>query len=245
MIGNLDTEGFVFGKYSTADFDMHVERYPKIIGPARRMEDIVIPGRTGVLHIDEGAYDNYTQEYEVYYHGFNSAPVLAHKIKEWLLTSAGYQRLIDAYDSEHYRMAVYRGPLDIANQLNRYGRATIAFDCCAKMFLRTGEHPVTLADECEIFNPTSCPADPLITVYGTEGGELHVGGTTVQILAITDEISVDCESMNAYRKVGDVLENMNGNIFAQEFPKLHAGSTNISWSGGITKVEIIPRWWTL
>ena len=31
----------------------------------------------------------------------------------------------------------------------------------------------------------------------------------------------------------------------REFPKLVPGSNTISFSGGITSVEIIPRWWTI
>lgn len=247
-ISAISDNGFSFGANSTWDFNAHVEKYPAIKGPLRRRETIIVPGRTGALHLDEGAYDNYIQPYEIYFHDTlneESAPALAHKIKEWLLTPSGYQRLMDVYDPDHYRLALCTGPLDMVNQLNRYGRVTVEFDCCGKSYLVSGEQPLTLTAAATIQNPTGCPALPMITVYGTEPGELYVGGTTIGILSITDEITIDCETMNAYRQVGDVLENMNGNISAAVFPTLPAGGSTISWSGGITSVNIIPRWWTL
>ena len=44
-----------------------VERFPNQPGPSRRYEAVQVPGRNGDLLIDSGAYNNYTQNYEVYF----------------------------------------------------------------------------------------------------------------------------------------------------------------------------------
>ena len=60
-----------------------------------------------------------------------------------------------------------------------------------------------------------------------------------------EDITLDCEDMDAYRVADGLLVNCNGLIYAPEFPVLQPGENVVSWSGGIDHVEIIPRWWTL
>ena len=44
--------------------------------------------------------------------------------------------------------------------------------------------------------------------------------------------------MNAYK--GDLLQN--NKMLTGTFPKLAAGVNDISWTGDVSKIEIIPRW---
>lgn len=37
----------------------------------------------------------------------------------------------------------------------------------------------------------------------------------------------------------------NETILSDDFPELPEGKTQITWTGGITAVEVTPRWWTL
>ena len=63
---------------------------------------------------------------------------------------------------------------------------------------------------------------------------------------MTDQLTLDCELQTAYRQIGDSApENMNSCIYAPSFPVLGKAVTKISWTGGVTKVDIIPRWWTI
>ena len=51
----------------------------------------------------------------------------------------------------------------------------------------------------------------------------------------------NCETHNAYNASGFCNET----ILSDDFPELPEGKTQITWTGGITAVEVIPRWWTL
>lgn len=238
--------GFTFGDRSTWEFDMHVEKYPRISVPKRKMQTYTVPGRNGDLHVMEDAWENYTQPYEVYFHGKLPAPEQAHAIVAWLFGPAGYRRLQDAYDPNHYRMAICKGPLDIENKLNKYGRCTILFDCAPQSYLLEGEAAVSFSVPDRLFNPTMFPAQPIITVYGTGAGTLTVGSVVVDIKEITDPIILDCGRMQAYSQPGEGAPvNRNGSIYAPVFPVLSPGENVIAFAGGITKAEIIPRWWTL
>ena len=97
-----------------------------------------------------------------------------------------------------------------------------------------------MRESTTLLNPTNQPAKPIITVYGTGPGVLTVGGTQCRILELSDYITLDCENETARRETA----NKNSAVSVAEFPTLE-GSTGVSWEGGIDRVEIEPRWWTL
>lgn len=239
-------DGFTFGNRSTWDFDMHAERYPRQVAPVRKMKTFSVAGRNGDLHVMEDAWENYPQPYEVYFHGDTPTPEQAHAIKAWLMGTGGYQILKDVYDPKHYRMAIYKGPLDIENKLNKYGRCTISFDCAPQSYLLDGVYPVTFTAAGTLHNPTAFDALPIVTVYGNAAGTVTLGAVTVDIKEISDPIILDCELMNAYSQPGEGAPvNQNRSIYAPKFPILSQGLNPVAFTGGITKIEIVPRWWTL
>lgn len=108
-------------------------------------------------------------------------------------------------------------------------------------FLKIGEIPMTLTAPKTIHNP-GMEALPLITVYGTGAGSVTVGGVTVDIKSLDEYVILDCDTQNAYR---GILENKNNTISAPEFPTIPPGESRVGWTGGVERVEIVPRWWVL
>ena len=237
--------GFSFAGKSTSDFNMLVERRPVQKGPARKRTTFSIPGRNGDLHYVQDAFENYQQPYECGFRGEKPTPEQAHAIKMWLFSSGAYQRLEDVYDPDCFRLASFVGPLDIENQLNKIGKCVVTFDCAPQSFLKSGENVVSFTSAGELQNDYF-PALPLITVYGSGDGTVSVGDTVVKIIGQTDTIVLDCDLQNAYHETGEgVKENRNSYISAPSFPKLLPGVNAISWTGGVERLEIIPRWWTI
>ena len=54
---------------------------------------------------------------------------------------------------------------------------------------------------------------------------------------------IDCELEDAYKD----SVNKNGCLILSggEFPVLQPGTTGIIFGAGVTKIELIPRWWCL
>ena len=226
---------------SSDDLGVVVERFPALNGPSRRLEAVQVPGRSGDLLIDRGAYDNYTQVYDVYFYaGRDRAPAGARAVRAWLQGPIGYQRLEDSYDPNYYRMAYYAGPSDIENAMNQFGRATVSFTCKPQRWKKSGEYPIPCASGMHLHND-GFPALPLIKVSGTGAGSLTVGSVTVAIHSLDGYVMLDSDTQNAYK---DTL-NKNSTISAPEFPVLQPGENVVSWTGGIAAVEITPRWWTV
>lgn len=226
---------------SSDDLNVFVEHFPSQSRAAKKYSRISVPGRNGDLIFEEDSFENEIQPYEIYISAKEQKlPFAARKVSEWLFSAKGYQRLVDSYDPDVFRLAFFSGPLDVENILNMFGRATIEFDCKPQRFLVSGEEETRYFAAAKITNPTAFTALPLITVYGNGTGALNIGGTVVNFLSIDESIDLDCETQNAFKGV----TNLNNTISAPEFPKLFGGENEISWSGGIESIRITPRWWT-
>lgn len=228
---------------SSDDVHVVVERYPSVELAGRKLDTQSVPGRNGDLLFPQNAYQNYVQSYEIYVSAERvRLPRAMREVANWLCGPAGYQKLEDSYDVETYRRAYFAGPLDVESVLHRFGRATIEFNCQPQRFLRVGDLAVQAAQGQVLLNPTAFAALPLITVTGTGAGTLTVGDVTVTINSMPRGVIVlDSDTQNAYYGAF----NLNSTISAPEFPTLPAGESVVRWTGGITSVEIIPRWWTL
>lgn len=211
----------------------------------RDVEVFSVEGRNGDLVVDKGRYHNVTVKYPISI--ARKFPENAAALRAFLGSLRGYKRIEDDYHPDYYRLGYFTGPVEYAvGHLSRFGEATLKFNCKPQRFLIDGETAVSFQEPSHLINHTNEIALPLITVYGTGPGEVTVGGVTVDILALEDQIALDCEIQSAYRKMGDAPpENKNGAVAAPTFPSLNPGINAISWTGEITKVEIIPRWWTL
>lgn len=220
-----------------------VEKYPQRPIPKRKAEKFSVPGRSGDIVALEDAWENIRQRYEIYVSAEGDGlPIVAAAAARWLM-QPGYGRLEDEYDRDVFRLAAYLGPVDLENTLNKFGRAEIDFDCDPRRFLKSGALPVAMTNGGKLSNPTGFTALPLIRISGSGAGTVTVGGTTVS-LTETDGVTLDCQEQDCTRTVGSVVSNFNS-VMTGSFPRLGTGVTAISWTGGVTGVEITPRWWML
>lgn len=233
----------IYNGRSSREIGLEVETFPIYQTPKRSYEKIHIPGRNGDLLIDNGSWENTERTYQIaigsyqrmYYEMMNA-------VSEWLHSAISYARLEDSYEPEYYRLAVYLEEVSMSNLFNRAGRATISFDCKPQRFLKIGDRVITLTTSTKIQNPTGFVSLPIITVYGSGSGTLVVGDYTVQISNIGNQIVIDSEIQDAYwnqTNKNSVISVPNG------FPQLDVGLTSIGFSGGINRVEVIPKWFTL
>lgn len=230
---------FTYNGTPASDFGLIVEHRPAYVFPKRVIESINIPGRSGNLLFDTGAYNNVAVTYQCAWKGAVRAN--ARDIAAWLY-QRDYCELEDDYDPLYFRKAIYVSPLSVTDVLNAAGRANITFDCKPQRYLKTGKTETTYSSSTTLSN-TGEDALPIITVNGSGNGVLSVGGSTVSITGIGTGIIIDSETMNAQTMNG---QNANNKIeVAGGFPVLSNGSTTISWTGGITSIKVIPNWWTL
>lgn len=231
---------FVFNGKSSRDFLVNISGEDTWRKPAPIMEAVTVPGRNGQIITFTGAYENVEVPYHCGIGGAFDARYTS--FINWLLSSPGYHRLEDSYHPDVFRLAAVSSLGDPAlTKLNRSGEFDIAFNCKPQSFLKTGEKKLTFTATGNLYNPTLYEAKPLIRVYGT--GTLVIGSEQVTITSANGYTDLDCELEDAYRD----SDNCNGNIqlYGDHFPVIPAGKHGVSFTSGISRVEIVPRWWQL
>lgn len=213
--------------------------------PKPRVETIPIAGRNGDLHRYDGSYDNITGEAECYVAGLgvHSGKVsdMVARTNAWLLNKAGYRRLETSYEPYIYRMARVVAGAVLDARLNRVAPFSLLFDCKPQKYLLDGEQvtPIRVSGN-KIYNPTIFESKPLLRVYGNGNGTITIGEHVVSLQSISEYVDIDCELMDAYKGTSSKNRYMVG-----DFPTIAGGAVVVSWSGGVTGIDITPRWWML
>lgn len=236
---------FTFGGVCSREYGVFLEDVKIGNTPKRDVSFQEIAGRSGDLIMDNNRWHNVEVTYCCV------IPVaFAPKFEEFrgkLLCLSGYQELEDTIYPQVFRLGIITEPIKPeVMRRNDTGRFEVTFNCKPQRFLHEGTWAHEFTEESGLYNNFGHAAKPLITVYGTGPGTLTIGDATVEIKALEDQITLDCEMQNAYRQVGDAaVENKNSDIYAPEFPQLKSGLNAVSWTGDITEVHIVPRWWII
>lgn len=233
---------FTFNAENSDKYSVLVENYPKWSIPNRIYNEVTVPGRSGTLKFDTGAFANVPQPYDVAIIAKDGDfETKVHEFISWLNSASGYLRLEDTHSPDTYRMGCFTGnSAEIENIFNELGRATINFDCKPFRWLKSGETAVTIsATNTQITNPTKFASKPLIKVIGSAAGTITIGNVQMSIKTLADYIYIDCEEQNIYRQTS---ENMNSCVALGEFCTIPSGASSVYFDGGITSLEITPRW---
>lgn len=204
--------------------------------PSRSVDMISVPGRNGDLLVDNGNYNNTTASF-----GIIITKDIQHntdKLKYLLYSQKGYQRLYDSDLNGFYRMAAFNNGFDLT-EIDA-GVIHIEFDCKPFKYDILGEKAVVFNGEGSLYNKYFEPSRPIITAFGSGQGNVYIGNQTISISDIDEYVTIDAEMQDAFKGA----ENKNNTINTADIV-LVPGNNGISFSGGVTGVEIKPRWVTI
>lgn len=230
-------DDFLLDGWSARDHGVHFQKEIAFSEPTPNVENIKVAGRSGDVLIPDGSFNNVTGTVKCYCLDKDVAFVVT-AVNEWLLKDTGYRRLETFVEPDYFRLARVKHGVNLEPRMNHMNPFTLDFDCKPQKYLKSGEWEKVFTASGKLFNPTPFPALPLITLHGSGSGSVTVGSYSISTTNC-NELVLDCEEQEAYRET----TNANGTITGT-FPKLESES-NISFSGGVTSVTIIPRWWTL
>lgn len=206
-------------------------------------EQIAIPGRDGTVTRSNNRFKPVVISYDISWQNkYNRTEQRARAVKAWLCGDPRSGILSDTYDPNYFRKARYNGPADIENYLLRAGRVTVSFTCHPFKFSYLGQQSVSIGQSGDsLVNPEAFTARPYMRVSGASGS-LYVNNETIIFRSIDGYTEIDSEARQVFK--GSV--NKSGTVqMGADFPVLKPGENVIQWDGGITQVEIIPRWCTL
>lgn len=231
---------FIYNGRSSHDFSLILSGEDTWRKTVPDLERTSIPGRNGDLLLSNRRYSNVDLTYHV---------GIKRDFKEnygafmnFLLNDPGYHRLEDSYHPEYYRMAVMQS--EVSPKMgahNHDGTFDVSFSCKPQQYLKSGERKQILTGSGTVYNPTIFDARPLLRIYGQ--GQIAIGEELVTLTGCDGYTDLDCELEDAYKD----NENKNGYLILSsgDFPVLKPGTTSIIFGSGITKIELIPRWWCL
>ena len=232
----------VYSGGASTDYGIVVGEAPAFEKPTKRLQVFNIPGRNGSVIIEDKSFDDTTRSYVVWLSDNAELDLneTIYKVCEWLFSPSGYQRLEDSFEPDVFRLAYYSGGEEISNELMSYGKTTLKFTCRPERFYKTGEIEREVSNGVYIYNETAFESKPLIHIEGSGSVSVSIQGVTINA-TVTDYINIDCETMNAYRLPS---ENKNDKI-SGSFPFIKPGKNTVATTGSISKVTIIPRFFTI
>jgi phage-related protein len=200
----------------------------------RRIQAVEVPGRDGVVHIDDGTYGPITKVVGLGLVGMTKMDA----VQAWLASSGTL-----VCSNEPGR--AYKVTQVEAVEWERIGRTLyqtlVQFDAEPFRYLNPAAANIVLTAPGQIVNQGTVFAEPVITVEGTGEIDLAVGDVTLGIAGLASSITIDVPQRLAYH---DGI-NLTGSLTGDEWPTLPMGSTAVSWTGSVTRIIITPNWRTL
>ena len=228
----------IFDGKDCRDYGVYISGSGTYNAPGREYEQIPVPGRDGDLIGLNPRLSNIELTYPAFIYTNFRANLAA--FRSMLLSRIGYKRLEDTYHPEEFRRAFYRGGAEVeARSLNDAGQFDLTFTCDPRRFLKAGEASREFTSAGTINNPTDFDSKPLIRVYGN--GTLSIGSDVIDVAAGFPYIDIDSEAEDCYH--GTDNANALVRMRSGDFPHLKPGPTGIGFSGSITAVRIVPKWW--
>lgn len=237
---------FEYNGVRSSDMGVRISSKNIFSAPKYDVSFQAIPGRDGELITANNRFPNITVSYTCFIPA-KSIQELSEKVtmvKAWLYAEPDrYHTLSDSYDTSFSRKAIFNNKLDIADQLGKIGVFTVNFSCHPFRYSLAGQVKTTYSSSSFVLNnPYPFKAKPYIKLNGRGDGTL-----TIQSANQTDVWTFS--SLNGYTECDSELMNFyhdftpkNDTVVGEGFPSLQPGENIISFDGGITSVEVIPRW---
>lgn len=157
---------FTWKGVSAASHGLVVRSLPPVVLPQRRDTAYTVPGRSGALHVQDGAWEETLKTVEIYLPYAQDATVSAlDTLKTWL---SGSGRLAFSHlpGREFDARLVSQLPFETWVQGYADRMASLVFQC-QPFAWHTGVQSVILTQAGSLNNPGTAPAQPVITVYGS------------------------------------------------------------------------------
>lgn len=223
---------FKFKGKNSKDFGIQIFSVPQRVRPARRVEEIEIPGRSGTLTMDEDAYDAYTISMQCSTRGSDRLD----EVIAWL-DGAG-ELILSTEPDKVYQASIYN-KIPISDVIYLYNSFLLQFKVQPyKYSVNAFGDRLELTKATKVLNPGTVYSQPIITVYGSGDITLTINDMDFPLYGVDGNITIDSEMMEVFK--GDTAQNSKyGGV---DFPKLEAGENSIRWTGNVEKVEIHPKW---
>lgn len=206
-----------------------MEFLPERISPKRRYEAIVISGRHGTLTATDGTFETYILQAEFILKDISKIDKICSHFK-------GEGDLIFSDNESRKYKARVNNKIEFSRIIRSLKRFAVEFEVQPFMY-EAAPSNLTLTEPTSILNIGTFESEPIITVYGQGDITLTINNLNLILNGIDERITLNSEILNAYNDTLSLNNKMSG-----DFPIFSIGENTISWTGSVTKLEIMPNW---
>ena len=229
---------FTFGgKNSFFDYGIVIAKRPNLPSPKRRVHYMDIPGRHGRVQYDEKTYEDITILVEC---GLKSRENLIEqldKIKGWLF-NIGEGDLIFSFQEDKKYVAQVVNAIDFTQVFKYTSKFPIVFNCSPFKYAADNEIIMLTQTGTLIKNPGTLESEPIINIYGIGDITLNIDDHVIELYGVEDKVIINSEIKDCY---DDAMNNLNSKMVG-EFPVLQVGDNIFTWTGNVSKIEVVPNW---
>ena len=223
-----------FKNVSSDDLSLVVKNHGRRQRAKEKIEIIDIPGRNGSYVEHTGIYESYQRPMTMYLMDLS-------RQEEVFDLFRGYGELQTSYDEGVFFKAHVVSMVDnVEASVSGINELGVTFEINPPFaYHENGKYLITLTNAGTIINGGTCDSEPYYKIYGTGNGDLQINGKFISLTGIQSYIEIDMESKEIYKDTLNQGKKLAGKL---DDLKLMPGENTLSWTGGITKIEIIPRW---
>lgn len=187
----------------------------------------VLPGTSRALYEDTGEYKPYERTLEILLKDQSLLP----SVFKWLDGSGE----LEIEEGGFYKARVLTS--DEKREVREWDRHIVKFEVQPFFWINSGKTTETLTSAGTVNNPGTLPSKPYIKVVGSGNITLNIGANSYTLENVDEYIEIDSEGQRVYKNTVNQGKKLKGG-----FPLFELGSNNISWTGSVTRVEIIGKW---
>lgn len=226
----------VYNNQISQNLDLIIENTPQIPPSNIEYETVTIDGAENLTKI-KGFKDidiSFDFAYKV-----TPEEYLAKKsiIDNWLLGNINKNLVYSLDNFSLYKVKqISIGSTSTASRILR--RFTVTFTCEGLKYMLSGLERTTITTTGTILNNFgSYEAKPIIKIYGTGNITVTINGKSFTLSNVSSYVTVNSILKECYKDTTN-----RGKYMVGDYPILPIGQNTISWTGTVTKLEIIPNW---
>jgi len=216
---------------SRADLGLRITQPPIIPITKRIVDSIKVDGREGSLTILRG-WEDVVFDMKAALIGSD----LHTKFREILPIILAAKTVYFSNDDVVYYNIKHVQTGALERRLSKLYEFSLTFTCAPFRYSRNVS-AVILTQSGTVVNIGGIFSLPKITVFGTGNRTLTINNKPITLNILSGSLTLDSELKTCY--YGNVAQN---NQMSGDFPVFEVGNNTVTIGGGITKIEIEPRW---
>lgn len=235
---------FTFDGVSSLDYGLIVVGERDFSGAGRDVEMVRILGKDGLIPKRSKGYNNIQRTFEcnLIVEDWRELHNKMRDIRNWLTDVEGFRDFVLSYDDESIYKVMINDEIKAVMISEQIARVDITFETKPYHYFYDSfdfireDMPFTLQNSRKVLSY------PYILIEGSGRVNLHINNNTYTFKNINGWVEIDSETMSVYRNNQGIIINEASNYMTRSFPVLEEGDNNISWTGNVSLIEMVPRW---